>query len=768
MGDLEKLMSADRPLAPAHRRQLQTRRRATAVGLAVFMFMTGAVVDAAEARTGPPGTAVPTTPSAASIDPASRATLDATGQVDVIVTYKAAQARQGAVREAQKQGGLRKKAGKKAYVQAATNAYGKLKRGAVERIGRGVQVLRDYDALPVQYVHVPSPEAMRSLLADPAVVSVRENTLTETDLAQSLPLVHQPEVAAQGDTGSGTAVAVIDTGVDYARTAFGSCKSTGGSCRVAYAQDFAKDDRKLDDDGHGTNVAGTVLGMAPSTKIVALDVFTKKGTKAQAADVDIIAALEWVVAHQADYNITAINLSLGDSAHHVTECTTSSLAEPFADALVVGAVPVVSAGNDAYVDGKYVSGVSYPACTPGTVRVGAVYDSDTGSQSWGSKKTHDGCTDSTTAADKIVCFSQGGPLLSVLAPGALITAAGSTKSGTSQAAPHVAGAVAVLTGAFPTAANSEVTYALGQGGPGLIDPREGTIDDPPPGGFLIVNRLDLLGAFTALRELTANRRVVGNGTIELGVNQLGHLNAPNGDGGVVGLRYVPTGADALVPGCLCEGWGVGDPALNLTGYANESTGVSDNLNLVSATYTATSAVSTVQVGTALRITHDYHPSTTPNLYEVTVSVTNVSGTTATPITLGNLRYRRVMDWDVPPTPFAEYVTLHKGPSPAVEYISDDGFASPDPATSPSAIHVAGDVVDSGPNDHGALVDLNFGSLAPGGTRTFTLYYGAAGDETVAMAALSKVGVTAYSLGQPSTPDGPGVGTPNTFVFGFKD
>ena len=69
-------------------------------------------------------------------------------------------------------------------------------------------------------------------------------------------------------------------------------------------------------------------------------------------------------------------------------------------------------------------------------------------------------------------------------------------------------------------------------------------------------------------------------------------------------------------------------------------------------------------------------------------------------------------------------------------------------------------------DHGSLFDFGFGSLAPGATTTFSTYYGAAGNEVDALAALVDVGAEAYSLGQPSTVDGPTLGTPNTFVFAF--
>jgi hypothetical protein len=76
------------------------------------------------------------------------------------------------------------------------------------------------------------------------------------------------------------------------------------------------------------------------------------------------------------------------------------------------------------------------------VSVGAVYDSNVGSVTAGFG--NNACTDRKTSADKITCFSQVANFLTALAPGVFITAAGVRQGGTSQAAPHVAGAVAAM------------------------------------------------------------------------------------------------------------------------------------------------------------------------------------------------------------------------------------------------------------------------------------------------------------------------------------
>ncbi len=267
--------------------------------------------------------------------------------------------------------------------------------------------------------------------------------------------------------------------------------------------------------------------------------------------------------------------------------------------------------------------------------------------------------------------------------------------------------------------------------------------------------------------------IISNGTVQLGVWDEGHLNVPDGPasaGGttVVGIRYVPTNNEATGPGCACEGWGAADATSGATGFANESGfPVVNNITVDSFVSTATTAVSIVTIGDAtngnvLRVTHDYHPSPlTLNLYEVIVTAQNISANTV------DLRYRRVMDWDVEPTPFDEFSTINPGTAVELLFDSNDGFASADPLAGPTDIGFTGAFTDAGPDDHGALFDFGFGSLAAGATKTFRTFYGAAGTETEALNAIQAVGAEVYSLGQPNTANGATLGTPNTFIFAFS-
>ncbi|MCW2757592.1 MAG: hypothetical protein JWO46_1338, partial [Nocardioidaceae bacterium] len=262
--------------------------------------------------------------------------------------------------------------------------------------------------------------------------------------------------------------------------------------------------------------------------------------------------------------------------------------------------------------------------------------------------------------------------------------------------------------------------------------------------------------------------------VTLGVSCLGNLGTqptvadPEG----VGLRFLPTEAEAVTQGGVYEGWGVADGDSGVTGnvdpgFAPQNGGqASTNLTLLSFAADAVHAVSHVRVGNTFELTQDVHPSdANPNLFEATVTITNISSATT------DLRYRRVMDWDIPPTRFQELVTLQKGSSPYLVYTSDDGFASADPQSERSQRLASGSFVNSGPRDHGALFDFDFGALPAGDSHSFKIFYGAAQNEATAKTALQVAGAEAYSLGEANGSQLDPPVSPadlNTFMFGFKN
>ncbi|MGL2973615.1 S8 family peptidase [Acinetobacter nosocomialis] len=347
--------------------------------------------------------------------------------------------------------------------------------------GVGVQVLRDYNNLPIAFYRISNKEALVDLLNDPNVKAVYPNRINQATTVESLPLINQPQANTKGFNGTGSSVAVLDTGVNYLHSDFGctAVNSPSSTCRVVYAFDSAPDDGSLDDNGHGSNVSAIVSKVATKTKIIGIDVF-RSGS---AYDSDILAGINWAVNNAKTYNIKAINLSLGiPGVKYKSECSNSSYATAFANARAAGVVPVVASGNDAFPDG-----ISSPACVAGAVRVGAVYDSNIGGVSWGNPVK---CSDPTTAADKVACFSNGGSLVTLLAPGAMITAGGYTMGGTSQATPHVAGAIALLraNSVTPTETIDQTINRLKTTGKPITDSRTG----------LVFPRIDLLAATNGL------------------------------------------------------------------------------------------------------------------------------------------------------------------------------------------------------------------------------------------------------------------------------
>lgn len=328
-------------------------------------------------------------------------------------------------------------------------------------LSNGLQLLRDYNALPLSLYRVNDRSALVKLLNDPKIKAVYPNSVSKKTLAESLPFIGQPVAKTKGLNGEGTSVAVLDSGVDYTHKDFGNCTSpnSSSSCRVNYAIDFAPQDNMLDDDErHGTNVAAIVAGTAPKTKIIAMDVFRGES----AYDSDIAAALNWVANNAGTLNIKAANMSLGGGAY-TTTCR-SALTQTFQKIRNSGVIPIVAAGNSGNTNR-----ISHPACVQGAVSVGAVYDANIGRVSYRS------CTDRNSYADKVACFSNSASFLSILAPGTEINAGGVVMSGTSQATPHVAGAVAVLraNNALPNESLDSIVNRLRDTGTWITDQRNG-------------------------------------------------------------------------------------------------------------------------------------------------------------------------------------------------------------------------------------------------------------------------------------------------------
>ncbi|MFM2152482.1 MAG: hypothetical protein RL199_917 [Pseudomonadota bacterium] len=388
---------------------------------------------------------------------------------------------------------------------------------------------RDFPHLPVFAARLDGPQALAALASRAGVAHVHgvREVQPATAPATSVAFIRQDravEAAGEAFLGAGTFVAVLDTGLDHAgqRTpadtlptaelpaaragAFGSCVAgavdaeggrsfTGTGCRIDYVRDFAPSDGAADDDGHGTNVAGVVARVAPGTRLIGLDVFRRTTQGPSANSLDVTAAIDWAVGERTRYNadaaagrhIAALNMSLG-SGKFGKPCGTASdpFALPIRTARAAGILSAVASGNNGYA-----GALASPACVPEALSVGAVLW--TTAQAGTSYPGAGRCTDGAAPADTPSCFSNTAPFLTMLAPGVAITAAGITDQGTSQATPHVAGAIAALAGAIAERRDSAgwaeakadaVAARLTRGAPVVYDKRN----------KLSFPRLDLLSA----------------------------------------------------------------------------------------------------------------------------------------------------------------------------------------------------------------------------------------------------------------------------------
>lgn len=254
-----------------------------------------------------------------------------------------------------------------------------------------------------------------------------------------------------GLTGAGYSVAIIDTGIDYNNPAFAG-RYLGGWNFVA------NNSNPMDDNGHGTHVAGiigsansTYPGIAPGVGIISLKVLDSSGS-GTFGNVD--AALQWVAAHQQQYHIVAVNMSLGSGNY---------TAEPFnfldadLETLVGEGVFIAAASGNSYFSYGSQPGLAFPAINNSVVSVGAVWDGSFGAASWAN-----GAKDYTTAADQITSFTQRSSSLDILAPGAYVTSTYlnngfASMAGTSMASPMVAAAAVLVHQALDLKGESSIT-----------------------------------------------------------------------------------------------------------------------------------------------------------------------------------------------------------------------------------------------------------------------------------------------------------------------
>lgn len=418
----------------------------------------------------------------------TRAQIERGEPRDVIVEFDATRANQAA-RRALRARGLRDEDA--TILEQRAGSYRLVKQQLAAALppadGRPV---REFAYLPLTLWRVRSAAALTRLEAFPGVVQVHENALLHAAGVSDLGFIREPQTAQLGVNAAGTTIAVIDGGLgtNYLTYGdFGPCTAVGtpaGVCRVVHNEDYYPG--LSGGVAHGTNVAAIALGVAPGASLAMFDVFN--GSTASSAD--ILTAMNTVLAIAPADRIVALNMSLSDGSSHGSQCPGSVFAAAISQLSAAGVQTVAAAGNSGAK-----TGLADPACVPGVVSVGAVYSAANGGWQWVAAADPGGACTQASAADLATCFSQSATYLSLLAPGAFVSApdASFQESGTSQAAPHVAGAIAMLRARYPAESLAETLRRLELSG----------VQDPDPlAGNRITPRLDLYAAATLATSLT--------------------------------------------------------------------------------------------------------------------------------------------------------------------------------------------------------------------------------------------------------------------------
>jgi len=354
-------------------------------------------------------------------------------------------------------------------------------------------------------------EGIKALVENPDVLSVEKDFLRYSNLAQGIPLMNASAVRSLYN-GSGVAVAICDTGVDYTHPSLGG----GGfpNSKVIGGYDTGDNDNNpMDSQGHGTACAGIAAGILGTTgdyiggvaynaKLYALKI--TKGGGGSAYDSDMIESWEWCITHQyddPDNPILVVSTSFGGGRYFGScDNTLPAYAAAAKNVAAAGMNLFVSAGNDGYCDS-----LAAPSCISNAISVGAVYDANLGQNP---PPGYVGCikngscvgtpgppceekyyVDNPANADQVATYSNSASFLDLLAPSNWATTAklgggywntANGFGGTSAACPYTAGAAAALqsaaaaiSGAFLTP--SQVKATLSDTGDPLTDEKAAII-----------------------------------------------------------------------------------------------------------------------------------------------------------------------------------------------------------------------------------------------------------------------------------------------------
>src|SRR4051812_15682363 len=294
---------------------------------------------------------------------------------------------------------------------------------AMRGLGSEARLVRRFRTVPFAALEV-TPGARRALAASADVVRVFDDEIVRPVLAQSVPLIQGDQAWSAGYDGTGTTIAVLDTGVDshhpflagkvideacFSSTTAGVSQSVCPDGTDQQVGAGAAAPCSLGDCLHGTHVAGIAAGngatagvafsgVAPGARLMAIQVFSTITDPrscgggvtpcAGAFSSDIIAGLEYAYSHAAAFNVVAGNMSLGG-----TTFTAACDDQPYKPAIdnlrAINVATVVASGND-----SNGNAIASPGCISSAISVG-----------------------STDKSNQVSFFSNVAPFLSLFAPG---------------------------------------------------------------------------------------------------------------------------------------------------------------------------------------------------------------------------------------------------------------------------------------------------------------------------------------------------------------
>ncbi len=413
--------------------------------------------------------------------------------------------------------------------QQRISAVRTAQRDFVGRNATRMQVMPRQPQLHPIVVVIMRRQDVATVAADSAVVSIKQDKPMRVLMDESTVIIGSAAANASGFDGTGTSVAVLDTGVK-ADHEFLSGQVVAEACFSNYygagpnwyngtslcPSGSNTDVSNTNDVGsaapcsyagqgcdHGTHVAGTIAGkvvnkgaytlrgVAPGAKIIGVQVFTYLpdtdpnpsvvSPQLSAWTYDQLMAMDWLLTNMSTPSwgtLAALNMSLG-GGESATTCDADSAAQKayIDDLRLAGVATIIASGNDGWS-----TKISSPACISSAIAVGA----STTSAAIGYS--------GATAVDQVASFSNaplvinnsmnanGDRLLDLLAPGFFINSATTSsttaydyKAGTSMATPHVAGAWAVMKQVAPDASVGQILQWLYATGTMITDTRNSLV-----------------------------------------------------------------------------------------------------------------------------------------------------------------------------------------------------------------------------------------------------------------------------------------------------